>query len=298
MILQVIILTIWLSSAVLSFPKFYYVTTIEHRLTHTDETEIFCVMDVTKFNHKIADIVTFLLLLLLPLLTIALLCAKAALFLREQRRQWTVDSHENMALNSHRTPLEEQESSSRANHRRGGAIRRSAPSRCQRTHVAAILQNRFETESETIEERPPDESQVPGISSRRTSQTDKNDGHPRRNTMILMQIPSSSPSASSPSQLCQKHLRVIKMLMAVASCFALCNLPFYLQKMLRNYFALYKSDNEWLELIPPITFLMMCLNCAINPFLHALFTKRFQQCLVEVVKCDVRRRARVPSSFS
>ena len=132
-------------------------------------------MDVTKFKHQIADIVTFLLLFLLPLLTIALLCAKAALYLREQGRQWTVASPENMALNSHRTPLEEQESPSRGNHRRRGAIRRSAPSRCQRAHVTATPQNRFETGSEINEERPPDESQVPGISSKRTPQTDNND---------------------------------------------------------------------------------------------------------------------------
>ena len=276
---------------------------MEHQLDQDDEIEIFCAMDVTNFNHKIADVVTFFLLFFLPLIAITILCTKAALYLGEQGRQWMVVSQENIELNilhSDIALLGEQQRFSRVNHQRKFAIRRTGASRYQGVYSATSGKS-LDQEREINENRQPDDSQISGSSSRRTSQVDQNNGqsrckYPWRNHSVLSQTSSSSPHASSgaavvvPVQLRQQHLRVMKTLMAVASCFALCNLPFYLQKILQNYFALYDSDNDWLELIPPITFLMMCLNCAINPFLHALLTRRFQQCLVEVVKCDFQRR--------
>ena len=79
MILQVIVLIVWFFSAVLSFHRFYYVTTMEHQLDQDEETEVFCAMDMTNFNHKMTDVVTFFLLFFLPLIAITILCTKAAL---------------------------------------------------------------------------------------------------------------------------------------------------------------------------------------------------------------------------
>ena len=219
-------------------------------------------MDMTNFNHKMADVVTFFLLFFLPLIAITILCTKAALAapcLREQGQQWMLDSEENMELNVLQPEivlLGEQQRFSRVKHQSKCAVRRAGTSRCQGV-CHATPRNSCENKSEINADRQPDDPQNLGSSSRITFQVDPNIGQwstkcPLANHMILSQTPSSSPNASCgaavevPFQLRQRHLRVMKMLMAVASCFALCNLPFYLQKILENYFSLYdRTTTGW-----------------------------------------------------
>lgn len=66
-LLQLVIVAVWITSAVYSVPKFIFVRTITNNLGD-DQLETICIINRKAFNSELFDIINFALLYLLPLL--------------------------------------------------------------------------------------------------------------------------------------------------------------------------------------------------------------------------------------
>lgn len=64
---QLVIVAVWITSAVYSIPKFIFVRTITNNLGD-DQLETICIVNRKMFNSELFDIINFALLYLLPLL--------------------------------------------------------------------------------------------------------------------------------------------------------------------------------------------------------------------------------------
>lgn len=64
---QLVIVAVWITSAVYSVPKFIFVRTITNNLGD-DQLETICIVNRKAFNSELFDIINFALLYLLPLL--------------------------------------------------------------------------------------------------------------------------------------------------------------------------------------------------------------------------------------
>ncbi|CAG7718074.1 unnamed protein product, partial [Allacma fusca] len=86
--LRIIILGVWTISALLCSPRLYYIVTIKNQFPglkgETKKYEVICSIGSSLFDSKIADLIHFVLLFLLPLLVITTLYAKIALFLHKR----------------------------------------------------------------------------------------------------------------------------------------------------------------------------------------------------------------------
>lgn len=65
---QMVIVTVWITSAVYSTPKFVFSKTIKNIHTQDGQEEEICVLDREMFNSKLLDMINFVLLYVMPLL--------------------------------------------------------------------------------------------------------------------------------------------------------------------------------------------------------------------------------------
>uniref|UniRef100_A0A1A9WX90 G-protein coupled receptors family 1 profile domain-containing protein n=1 Tax=Glossina brevipalpis TaxID=37001 RepID=A0A1A9WX90_9MUSC len=79
--LRIVILTVWVTSAVYSTPKFVFSKTIKNVHTVTGQEEEICVLDRKMFNSKLLDMINFVLLYVIPLLVMMILYTKIAIAL-------------------------------------------------------------------------------------------------------------------------------------------------------------------------------------------------------------------------
>lgn len=63
-----VIVTVWITSAVYSTPKFVFSKTIKNIHTEDGQEEEICVLDREMFNSKLLDMINFVLLYVMPLL--------------------------------------------------------------------------------------------------------------------------------------------------------------------------------------------------------------------------------------
>ncbi|ODM87139.1 Galanin receptor type 3 [Orchesella cincta] len=70
--LRITIICVWILSAAISSPRFYYFTTISYPLPNGQE-EILCVPNRTKYDSKILDMISMTVLFIIPLLIISVL---------------------------------------------------------------------------------------------------------------------------------------------------------------------------------------------------------------------------------
>ncbi|KAL9929235.1 trissin receptor isoform 2-T4 [Glossina fuscipes fuscipes] len=79
--LRIVILTVWITSAVYSTPKFVFSKTIKNVHTISGQEEEICVLDRKMFNSKLLDMINFVLLYVIPLLVMMILYTKIAVAL-------------------------------------------------------------------------------------------------------------------------------------------------------------------------------------------------------------------------
>ena len=84
--------------------------------------------------------------------------------------------------------------------------------------------------------------------------------------------------------------RVIRLLVAVVTIFAICVLPFHLRNLL-HYWNVYESRGGIFDLLSPIASVMMYLNCGLNPFIYWMFSDHFRRSLKETL-CFWKRSRR------
>ncbi|KAK4291485.1 hypothetical protein Pmani_035692 [Petrolisthes manimaculis] len=86
--------------------------------------------------------------------------------------------------------------------------------------------------------------------------------------------------------------KVVKLLVAVVSCFALCNLPFHLRKMLTYYHPAYNHTTDAALMFTPLSYLLMYLNSALNPILYSFMSHNFRACVRDVLTRYTRKGKR------
>ncbi|KAL8577426.1 hypothetical protein ACOMHN_021606 [Nucella lapillus] len=94
---------------------------------------------------------------------------------------------------------------------------------------------------------------------------------------------------SSPRGLTSRR-RVIRLLVAVVTIFALCVLPLHLRNLL-HYWNVYDSPGGIFDFLSPIASVMMYLNCGLNPFIYWMFSDHFRRSLKDTL-CFWKRSKR------
>ncbi|XP_041564693.1 trissin receptor isoform X4 [Drosophila elegans] len=77
--LRMVIVTVWITSAVYSTPKFVFSKTIKNIHTQDGQEEEICVLDREMFNSKLLDMINFVLLYVMPLLVMTKIGCLAAI---------------------------------------------------------------------------------------------------------------------------------------------------------------------------------------------------------------------------
>lgn len=87
-----VIVTVWITSAVYSTPKFVFSKTIKNIHTQDGQEEEICVLDREMFNSKLLDMINFVLLYVMPLLvmTVSISYTYNIMKLNDSRMTWTL----------------------------------------------------------------------------------------------------------------------------------------------------------------------------------------------------------------
>uniref|UniRef100_A0A182KGK7 G-protein coupled receptors family 1 profile domain-containing protein n=1 Tax=Anopheles christyi TaxID=43041 RepID=A0A182KGK7_9DIPT len=189
--LRLVIVAVWITSAVYSIPKFIFVRTITNNLGD-DQLETICIVNRKMFNSELFDIINFALLYLLPLLVMTVLYSRIAIALWKSSR----------GLERH-IALQNTTSSSYS-----GNFHRKPSSKYDK-RTTGVTESQVSVESDKVVV---------------TTWPAQNSFHQRHGTQ-LTQVSHSS------NNVLRARRGVIRMLMVVVLTFALCNLPFHARKM-------------------------------------------------------------------
>ncbi|XP_020806928.1 trissin receptor isoform X2 [Drosophila serrata] len=99
--LRMVIVTVWITSAVYSTPKFVFSKTIKNIHTQDGQEEEICVLDREMFNSKLLDMINFVLLYVMPLLVMTVLYSKIAIALWRSSRGLTPHVAQHHHQNQH-----------------------------------------------------------------------------------------------------------------------------------------------------------------------------------------------------
>ncbi|XP_028968662.1 trissin receptor [Galendromus occidentalis] len=94
---------------------------------------------------------------------------------------------------------------------------------------------------------------------------------------------------NSSSAVLRSRRKVIRLLVIVLLCFAVCNLPFHARKLYQNWSASYDGTQLPYVVLTMSTHLILYLNSGINPFLYALFSNNFRRGMRDVLCCNTSR---------
>lgn len=94
---------------------------------------------------------------------------------------------------------------------------------------------------------------------------------------------------NSSNAVLRSRRKVIRLLVIVLLCFAVCNLPFHARKLYQNWGASYDGTRLPYVVLTMSTHLILYLNSGINPFLYALFSNNFRRGMRDVLCCNTSR---------
>ncbi|XP_050084495.1 trissin receptor isoform X2 [Anopheles aquasalis] len=248
--LRLVIVAVWITSAVYSIPKFIFVRTITNNLGD-DQLETICIVNRKMFNSELFDIINFALLYLLPLLVMTVLYSRIAIALWKSSR----------GLERH-IALQNTTSSSYS----GGNFHRKPSSKYDK-RTAGVTESQVSVESDKVVV---------------TTWPAQNSFHQRHGTQ-LTQVSHSS------NNVLRARRGVIRMLMVVVLTFALCNLPFHARKMWQYWSTEYKGDSNFNALFTPLTFLVTYFNSGVNPLLYAFLSRNFRKGMRELLLCSFKK---------
>ncbi|XP_064554348.1 trissin receptor isoform X2 [Drosophila montana] len=109
--LRMVIVTVWITSAVYSTPKFVFSKTIKNIHTEDGQEEEICVLDREMFNSKLLDMINFVLLYVMPLLVMTVLYSKIAIALWRSSRGLSphVTQHQQQQQQQHQQQQQQQQ---------------------------------------------------------------------------------------------------------------------------------------------------------------------------------------------
>ncbi|XP_049275921.1 trissin receptor isoform X2 [Rhipicephalus sanguineus] len=313
--LRVTIVTVWFVSAAYCSPRIVMYGTVEAMVD--DKREALCVLQRALYDSKTYDLVNFVVCFLVPLIIISVLYAiicyqlwhSQAIVSQPQNHIAAHPNHQ-LVLSS---PMCHQKSQSQLTpppaHRRSSSEDDSevSPSASLKVEYAQT----FVTTSSTAKE--PCSTTTVALSTPYTSSAHKiaDDNQLSRvssgcNRCGSVEAPATRKTPvktfyyanSAAASALRPRRKVIRLLVAVVFSFALCNLPFHARKLWQHWSKEYNGSSPGAAILTVVTNLVLYLNSGINPFLYALFSKNFRQCMADVLLCRNHRfRSKSRSSF-
>lgn len=95
-------------------------------------------------------------------------------------------------------------------------------------------------------------------------------------------IHQSSSHRDGKRSVFESRRKVIRLLITMVFVFAICHLPFHARKLWQNYSSSYDGTSNSSVMLTVTTTLILYLNSGINPFLYAILSERFRECLVDI----------------
>ncbi|CAN7939209.1 unnamed protein product [Ixodes hexagonus] len=294
--LRVTIVTVWFVSAAYCSPRIIMYGTVE--ATVDDKNEALCVLQRALYDSMTYDLVNFVVCFLVPLIIISVL--------------YTIICYQlwhSQAIVSHPQNHISQTSN---NHHVGGsstpALCRScsdsgSPPSIKKLEYAQTLvtttrspKDLTSTVTTAVPYLAPGQGYIEGTQLSRQSSCSRcshvNTPPRKQATKPFHYVNNAAVSALKPRR------KVIRLLVAVVLCFAICNLPFHARKLWQHSKE-YNGSSTAAAILTVVTNLVLYLNSGINPFLYALFSKNFRQCMADVLFCrNHKLRFRGRSSFN
>ncbi|XP_064120870.1 trissin receptor-like [Macrobrachium nipponense] len=314
---------VWIISAVYSCPRLLYFKVHEYPV-EGGRTEAMCILRRDLFDTRVWDVISLVLLYLLPLLLLSVLYARIAHTLWRSGRMLTAaaspyTSSAAVAVVStaaeygtfktqHTASMTSTSSSGGGgndvidmprNHGRNHTthINRGSVKSTLSTYVSmgsmrddGLRVNHFN--SDAIPLTPLGHSRCLGVVESSSLGPTRSPRAGRTSPRIAR-----SPMQLHPSPLVLRARRnVIKMLIMVVLSFAGCSLPFHARKMLQYYWSNYNHNSTASYIMTPITFLLMYANSAVNPILYTFMSRKFRTSSRDLLTCRVwqARRHRQP----
>ncbi|XP_069994079.1 trissin receptor-like [Penaeus vannamei] len=289
---RVALVVVWVGSGVYCCPRLLYFRAASHDLPGAQYTEVICLADRELYDSRTFDTINFVLLYVMPLSVMSLLYWRIGRYLwingrlveaaRVQRGVAAAATYENNGLplpgpcvapppSPALTPLPPAASS------------RGSP--CCR----AGLQNEVAKQQEERDNH---------VLSVHHSGAGSSSSHGRYSAGRWRQWRPTSGNSDMPigpyhsERLIRTWRKVVKLLVAVVMCFALCNLPFHLRKMLTYYHPRYNPTTDAALIFTPLSNVLMYLNSALNPIVYSFMSHNFRACVRDVLNRYARKGKR------
>ncbi|XP_049964383.1 trissin receptor [Schistocerca serialis cubense] len=265
--LMVVVSTVWFLSAAYSAPRLGWMQTVRFNFSG-GPPEVYCLSNIARYNRQLFDVLTFVLLYLLPLAIMMALYSRIAVALwRSSRGLEDVEVN----VDPRRQPSCRRKvggsGSFKVRFSAGRAVRLSTRGKRTLLAVAPV-------------------ADTPSASPELQSGHGHGHGHAHSH---------QEQRRASAQNVLRARRGVVRMLIAVVLAFAACNLPLHARKMWQLSPS-YPFDTPFAAVFSLLTFLATYLNAALDPLLYAFMSRNFRRGARELL-CARRRRQR-PRSCS
>nr|XP_045590255.1 kiSS-1 receptor-like [Procambarus clarkii] len=266
--LVVSLVVVWAGSGVYCCPRLLYFRAATHELPGARYTEVICLADRELYDSRTFDTINFVLLYVMPLSVMSLLYWRIGRYLWINGRQ----VEEARGRNSpHDAPCRSTPHD---------AAPCSMPPHDPPCCISALKDDMVKAQQQ---------SGGGGSSS-------SHGCYSAMGRRRWRHTPDMPIGPYHTERLLRTWRKVVKLLVAVVLCFALCNLPFHLRKMLTYYHPGYDATTDAALLFTPLSNLLMYLNSALNPIVYSFMSHNFRACVRDVLTRYTRRgRRRHPS---
>ncbi|XP_050030738.1 trissin receptor-like [Dermacentor andersoni] len=316
--LRVTIVTVWFVSAAYCSPRIVMYGTVEAVVD--DKREALCVLQRALYDSKTYDLVNFVVCFLVPLIIITVLYAiicyqlwhSQAIVSQPQNHIAAQMNHQlvlNSTLSHQKSHPHQRIAGTPPNHRRSGSEEDSespppVDSKLEyaQTFVTASSNTKEPCSTTTIALTMPYSSSTQRIAGgqqlNRVTSGCSRCGSVEAPTTPKVPVKTFYYANSAAASALRPRRKVIRLLVAVVFSFALCNLPFHARKLWQHWSPEYNGSSPGAAILTVVTNLVLYLNSGLNPFLYALFSKNFRQCMADVLFCRNQRfRSKSRSSF-
>ncbi|XP_060665305.1 trissin receptor isoform X1 [Drosophila nasuta] len=329
--LRMVIVSVWITSAVYSTPKFVFSKTIKNIHTEDGQEEEICVLDREMFNSKLLDMINFVLLYVMPLLVMTVLYSKIAIALWRSSRGLTPHmsqqhqpSSEENSMSLHNSMYHRHTHNYHSTHYHshshlhelhnlptgvGPTMAAGEASLASTSNSQCLsLQNsaKYEKRDVSIAESQLDNYKV-SLEADRTIVTacrKSSFSHPSNSYTARCTGANSGGGAGgthlshSSNNVLRARRGVVRMLIIFVLTFALCNLPYHARKMWQYWSRSYRGDSNFNALLTPLTFLVTYFNSGVNPLLYAFLSRNFRKGMKELLLCSWKKGKGKSSSNS
>ena len=299
--LKIIVLVVWIASALYSVPQLlmYSVTSLNIDPISNTTVEM-CYLSADygrKMNAKLYHTTHFCLTYFIPLVLMTIMYTRISVVLFKSsvlRRHSKTPRRRHRSWNTMRSSTEEQSECTNID----VISCPESPISEESTIVPASIQQLFVSTSSTKNNKPLSSDQIHLSNHDRQSfcaasnPASRNHYYKKSLKQGSLYNPAMELSEARhngdlrgrvvDSPVTQRR-KVMRMLIVVVVAFTLCVLPYQLRVLLDDWKVPYHI------LYPPISFLLLYLNSAINPFLYAILSDNFRHYIRETFNCKCRR---------